>query len=134
MDRRGGLLVSSCHKSSPKEGRANLGAGWCLMTILSKRMVHLIALIAVLHFVLSYVAMNIIMGLKFHNPIDFTESLRINVASGLEWIFFFPSTLLSKFVGFHPDSVFVLLTVNTLCWCLTILPIPIAIMIWKRRR
>ncbi len=104
------------------------------MTIFSKRIVYLIALIAVLHFVLSSIAMNVIKGLRFHNPIDISESFRKSVASGLEWFFFFPSTLLLKFVGFDPSSAFVLLTVNTLCWCLTILSIPIAILIWRHRR
>lgn len=92
------------------------------------RMVYLIALVAGGHFVLSSIAMNIIMGLRLHPPNDPNGPLQDTVASGLEWILFFPYTVLFDWIGFNPSSDFLLLTVNTLCWCLII--IPIAIMIW----
>jgi hypothetical protein len=79
-------------------------------------------LIVGIHFVLSCMAMTVYMGLKLHNPDDPNGSFKDSVASGLEWIFFFPSITLFDLVGFNPSSDLLLLSVNTLCWCLIVIP------------
>lgn len=80
-------------------------------------------LIAGIHFVLSLIAMTAYMGLKLHNPdTDPNGAFKDAVASGLEWIFFFPTIVLFDLFGFSPRSDLLLLAVNTLCWCLIVIP------------
>lgn len=51
--------------------------------------------IAGIHFLLSWMAMTAYMGLKLHNPdTDPNGALKDAIASGLEWICFFPSIAL----------------------------------------
>ncbi len=88
----------------------------------SRNAVRLIALTVGLHFVLSSVAMNLIMGLRLHNLIDPNGPLLDATALGLEWIFFFPNLVFFNWFGFNPSSDIALLSVNTLCWCLIVLP------------
>lgn len=80
-----------------------------------------------IHFLLSCMAMTLCMGLTLHNPNDPNGSFKDAVASGLEWIFFFPNIALFDLVGFNPRSDLLLLSVNTLLWCLIVIPIVVVI-------
>jgi hypothetical protein len=83
--------------------------------------------IAGIHFLLSLMAMTAYMGLKLHNPdTDPNGAFKDAIASGLEWIFFFPIIVIFDLTGFSPSSTLLLLSVNTLCWCLIVIPIVVA--------
>jgi hypothetical protein len=58
----------------------------------------IILLIVGSHLFLSYIAMNVLMGLRLHDSSDPHGSLRDVVALGLEWLFFFPSIVLYDWI------------------------------------